>query len=179
MAWKNGRKGPKAQQLPKALRENANLKSQGNRRQRLNDVFGSAVDIHMSDTVRERLDTLIAGQHFIKPDDSISPGTFGRCAALAELINQFYFDAIIRPKTDAGKEIAKLYGDIWTYRVANRMTPEAIAVELNKTSRRRPVMTETGGKWLNEKWNVEWVTEMCEAEYVLSLISQAEKTAQK
>ncbi|EOZ5066427.1 hypothetical protein ACQRVR_001832 [Enterobacter cloacae] len=179
MAGKSGRKGPKVQQLPKALRESANVKSQENRRQRLNDVYGSAVDIHMSDAVRERLDTLIEMQQFIKSDDSISPGTFGRCAALAELINQFYFDAVIRPKTKAGKEIAELYGYIWKCRVIDGMIMETIAMELNKVEQMAPIFTETGVKWLKKKWNVERVTKMCETEYILDLISQAEKVAQK
>lgn len=175
----SGRKGPTARKVSKVLRPSTDAKRQSNRRKRLTDAFGPAVDIHMSEDIKTRLDALIAGQYFIKPDDSISSETFGRCAALAELINQFYFDSIIRPKTDVGKEIAKLYEDIWAYRVIDRITPEAIAVELNKANRRIPVFTKAGGKWLNQKWNVEWVTEMCETEYILDLISQAEKAAQK
>lgn len=179
MAGKNGRKGPETQQLPKALRSNTDAKRQSNRRVRLTDAFGPAVDIHMSVEVKARLDTLIEGQHFLKPDDSISPGTAGRCAALAELINQFYFDAVVWPETEVGKKIAGLYGDIWEYRVIGKMTPEAIALRLNENGRKRPVLTESGSKWSKEKWNTAHVTEMCETEYVLSLISRAEESTGK
>ncbi|ELC6406945.1 hypothetical protein Q8V89_000324 [Enterobacter hormaechei] len=179
MSGKSGRKGPKVQQLPKALRENANVKSQESRRKRLKDVFGPAVDIHMSNTVKDRLDTLIEMQQFIKSDKTASSKTFDRCAALTELINQFYFDAVIRPQTETGKEIAELYGYIWKCRVIDGMKAEAIAVELNKVNYMTPVFNETSVKWLKKKWNVERVTKMCETEHILDLIYQAEKTAKK
>lgn len=170
MAGRMTRKGQETT-LSKALKPNSDVQRQDARRGTLKKDFGPSVDVYMSETTKNRLDKLIEKGVF--PGEDVSPGTRGRCYALAELINQFYYDAFVRPKTKAGKEIADLYNVIWEKRIVDRCSEDEVANYLNEEGYHYPEIKKDDVVLRNITWSAVDVIKMTHTEDVIYLIRAA------